>query len=156
MRDKSLFPIFGYPSNGIGLPKVCSRQDIIPWLLLTLKPVAGNSMWGSPTQLLYHVLKAKPALTYPEFKRVLDSLMKNVRPNSDPAQLHPLATSLWMGEKIWKYFARDLHKIHLNRGNVPPSWEKRGDSSLYAIIYLFLTIRPLQIRRIRSIRLRFG
>ncbi|KAG1760799.1 hypothetical protein EDD22DRAFT_848224 [Suillus occidentalis] len=37
----------------------------------------GNSMWGSPTQLLYHVLKAKPALTYPEFKRVLDSLMKN-------------------------------------------------------------------------------
>jgi hypothetical protein len=89
---------------------------------------AGNSMWERPTHLLFHVLKAKPTLTYREFKRVLDSIMKNVRPNSTPSLIVPLATSLWMGEKTWRYFARDMIKNHLQRSNIPNSWEPIGDA----------------------------
>lgn len=98
-------------------------------LLLTNQHVAGNSMWERPTHLLYHVLKAKPALTYREFKRVLDSIMKNVRASSDLSSVHPLATNLWMGETPWRKFAKDLLTIHLHQSvdDVPPTWDTIGN-----------------------------
>jgi hypothetical protein len=78
---------------------------------------------------LYHVLKANPELTYREFRRVLDSIMKNVRASSDPSLVHPLATNLWMGKTPWRKFAKDLLTIHLHQSldAVPLTWDTIGN-----------------------------
>jgi hypothetical protein len=86
-------------------------------------------MWDNPTELLFYVLKAKPELTFHEFKRLLDSLFTNLRAYDDPTAVHTLATELWMGKKNWRKFAKDLLTLHLNQSldDVPSAWETQGN-----------------------------
>ncbi|KAG2335997.1 hypothetical protein BDR05DRAFT_953663 [Suillus weaverae] len=112
----------------------------------------GNSMWDRPTHLLFHVLKAKPALTYAEFKCILGSIMKNVRANSDPSLVDPLATSLWMGEKTWRKFAKDLLTIHLRLSldAVPATWETIDPANPFNTVEARLLLQGY-LRRVASV-----
>lgn len=127
MKDKNLFLIFGWLNNGFGLPKVGYHRDGTSSLLLTCQCVAGNSMWEKPTDLLFHLLKVKPELTFLEFMRLLDFLFRNMHVLSSESQLHALATKFWMGETIWRRFVKDLLTIHIRGPIVPRKWETIGD-----------------------------
>lgn len=80
--------------------------------------------------MLYHILKAKPMLTYHEFKHVLDSIIKNIYASSDLSLVHLLTTNLWMGEIPWRKFIKDLFIIQLHQSldAVPFTWDTIGNS----------------------------